>query len=313
MQLIRGLYNCSAEQHGCVASIGNFDGMHVGHQEIFRQLAAASAQHQLPSCVISFEPLPYEYFKQDSSRHRLLTLRDKVALIEQAGADRLLLLRFNQAFAMQPASDFIEQTLVRTLGVKYLVVGDDFRFGHQRSGDFDLLQQAGKVHGFDVDNTRSITVNALRASSSSIRKALLEGDCQLAKTLLGRPYRISGRVIKGEQIGRQLGYPTANVALKKLSTVPRGVFVVTARTADGQGFPAMANLGSRPTVSGIRLLLEVHLFDVNVDLYGQILQVDFDLFLRSEKKFDSLDELKLAIDTDARAARAFHQLPDPST
>ncbi len=311
MELIRGTHNCRPKHHGCVATIGNFDGMHRGHQAIFQQLQQAATEHSLPSCAISFDPLPFEYFQPQATAHRLSTLRDKFAAIAATGTERLLLLRFSQKLAMQPAEDFIAQLLVQKLGVRHLVIGDDFRFGRERHGDFELLSKFGESHGFDVVNTQSVTANKVRVSSSAVREALREGECELATTLLGRPYRISGRVVRGDQVGRQLGYPTANIALKTLDAVPRGVFAVAATAADSvddQPMPGVANLGERPTVNGKKLLLEVHLFDRDPDLYGQILQVDFLKYLRAEKKFDSLDALKAAISADADAARQHHKL-----
>lgn len=308
MELIRGLGNCRPEHHGCVATIGNFDGVHLGHQSIFAQVTEAAREQAMPSCVITFEPLPHDYFGSRSSEPgpaRLQSLRDKVACIEKCGIDRMLILHFNQAQAEQPAASFIEQILVRAIGTAHLVIGDDFRFGHQRSGDFDMLVRAGKQHGFSVVGTDTVTAIGAsdRVSSTAVRQALSDGNCAMASTLLGRPYTVTGRVVKGEQVGRQLGYPTANVALKTLRPPCRGVFAVTAVTSAGERLPGVANLGERPTVGGRKLLLEAHLFDRSDDLYGQLLSVEFEHFIRAEKKFDSLDDLKAAITADEQQAR----------
>lgn len=322
MQLIRGLQNYPAS-NGCVATIGNFDGVHRGHRAIFARLAEVGKQHNLPLCAVTFEPLPHEFFRPGDGVVRLSTLRDKSSAIAGCGIDQLLLMRFNHQLAGLQAEEFINQALLSTLKVRHLVVGDDFRFGHQRHGDFAMLQAAGEQHGFGVESFNTVVSNAIpaasttdsadasRISSSAIRKALASHDFSQAAQLIGHPYSISGRVIKGQQLARQLGYPTANVCLKNFRPGIRGVFAVTL-TLDGElngnestTYQGVANLGERPTVDGKRLLLEVHVFDAKPDLYGCVVNVGFHHFLRGEKKFDGLDQLKQAIANDAEAARAF--------
>jgi len=332
VQIIRGLNNYPLSEAGCVATIGNFDGVHRGHQAIFQRVAEVAQQHGLPKCVVTFDPLPHEFFQPDAGVCRLSTLRDKVSQIAQCDIDRLLILRFNQALAGQQAESFIEHTLLQTLGVRHLVVGDDFHFGSKRRGDFQMLQQVGEQQGFSVESFNTVVsavgasegsngqqsknpnndlaLSGHRISSSAIREALAAHDFERASRLLGRPYTITGRVVRGQQLARQLGHPTANVWLKQFRPAIRGVFAVTARlkTPTGQDstvYQGVANLGERPTVNGQRLLLEVHAFDASPDLYDQLLSVSFHHHLRGEKKFDSLDQLKQAIETDAGAARDF--------
>ena len=305
MQLIRGLNNWSINKP-CVATIGNFDGVHLGHQSIVKQLKKASSTHQLPSCVISFEPLPHEFFSPNQHANRLHGFRDKIQTLSSLGVDYFLLLKFDEPFSEQSAQQFIEETLHKTLNIKHLIIGDDFQFGKGRQGNFDTLHQAGQQHGFNVEQTHTVSLGGSRISSTRIRKHLAQSELDQAVSLLGRPYRISGRVVHGEKVGRQLGFPTANVALKKHRPSLCGVFAVTANVEEtGIRYNAVANLGERPTVGGRKLLLEVHMLDAEPDLYGQHIQVDFQAFLRGEQKFNSLDELKQAISNDAVNASRF--------
>ncbi len=307
MELIRGSYNLKPAHHGCVASIGNFDGLHRGHQQVLRGLQQQSEKLGLPSCVISFEPLPREYFNPDSAPTRLLTLAEKIERLQQLGIDRLLLLPFNHSLRQQSANDFIQSILVKGLGVRYLVVGDDFRFGCDRSGTFELLQQAAEQFQFEVAATQTFELQGQRVSSTQIRQQLEQGKLEQAAQLLGHPFQICGRVAHGFARGRSIGFPTANISLKRQRSPLKGVFVVSATTTDGHSHPAIANIGSRPTVGGTKPLLEVHLFDFTADLYGQRLQVKFLHKLRDEQKFDSFELLKQQIEQDAHNARAFFQ------
>ncbi|MEE9319246.1 MAG: bifunctional riboflavin kinase/FAD synthetase [Granulosicoccus sp.] len=303
MQLIRNISRWP-DASGCAATIGNFDGVHRGHQAMFSDVKNAATRLQLPSTVISFEPLPHEYFAGSKAPGRLQGLRDRVASTRACGIDRLLLLPFNQALASLSAEDFVQQVLIKAVGVKHLVIGDDFRFGHQRKGDGSLLQTAGIASGFDVVRQMTISDEGQRISSSKIRDLLKSGELTDAARLLGRPYRISGRVVHGEKVGRQLGFPTANIALQGLRPPLSGVFAVTATELEsGTRFKAVANLGERPTIGGRKLLLEVHLLDQERALYGKHLAVDFITRLRGEQRFASLDELKAQIGRDADAAR----------
>ena len=253
---------------------------------------------------MSFEPLPREFFMGDAAPGRLQGLRDRVASIAACGIDRLLLLQFDTALAQQDAAAFVTSTLVETLQVRHLLIGDDFRFGARRQGDFALLQQQASRHGYVLEQSATVNVDGLRVSSSRVREALGQSDLDAARQLLGRPYRISGRVIHGEKVGRQLGFPTANVNLQRHRPPLRGVFAVEATdTLTGEHYPAVANLGERPTVGGRKLLLEVHALDSSPELYGHHLQVDFLHHIRGEQRFGSLDELKAQIALDADTAR----------
>ncbi|ASJ70448.1 bifunctional riboflavin kinase/FAD synthetase [Granulosicoccus antarcticus] len=303
MQLIRGL-NRWPDNTESVVTIGNFDGVHLGHQSMLASLRSAADTHQLPATVISFEPLPQEYFMPQSAPSRLQGLRDRVRSIEASGVDRLVLLDFDSHFAEQSAEDFISDVLIEQLQTRHLIIGDDFCFGHKRRGNFQMLTSAAKTHGFTLQRSHTCLQDEHRISSTRVREHLSKGELAAATSLLGRPYRISGRVIHGEKVGRQLGFPTANVALGVLRPALRGVFAVWACDLErGTRHAAVANLGERPTVGGRKLLLEVHLLDAEADLYGHHLAVDFIAQLRHEQRFASLDELKMQIARDADAAR----------
>lgn len=333
MQLIRGINNLPTYRDGTVVTIGNFDGVHRGHQAIFEQVTAEAKQRGLQSVVMTFQPLPHDFFQPGAVR-RLSTLRDKVTAIEACGIDTLLFVRFNRQLADMPAETFIQDHLAKQLQVRHLIVGDDFRFGKARAGDFAMLQRSGKQHGFSVNNTPTVSLAATsgsassgssndpsndavnqRISSSAVRTALSNNDCELAARYLGSLYQITGSVVRGQQLGRTIGFPTANICLKNLVPAPHGVFAVTAtRCGDPTAKPlhGVANLGERPTVDGKRLLLEVNILDANPDLYGEKLSVRFHKHLRGERKFNSLDELKQAIAKDADNVRGFFKLNTPA-
>ena len=308
MRLIRGLRPAAT---GAVATIGNFDGVHLGHRAMLGRVREAADRLALPAVVTSFEPLPREHFDPEGAPPRLQGLRDRVASLRGAGVDRLLLLDFDAALAALSPDAFVERVLVGALGARHLVVGDDFRFGRGRTGDFDSLVAAGARAGFTVERAPTVTVELggegpVRVSSTRVRELLGGGDLDAAARLLGRPYRISGRVVHGEKVGRTLGFPTANVALGRLKPAPRGVFAVRATVAEtGEVHDGVANLGVRPTVGGLRLLLEVNALDGAPALYGRHLAVDFLARLRGERRFDSLEALREQIGRDAAAARAF--------
>lgn len=304
MELIRGQHNLRPRHYGCVATIGNFDGVHLGHQQILHQLTAPAAALGLPRLVITFEPQPQEFFSSQVPA-RLTRLREKLLALAERGVDRVLCLEFNQRLAATPAPAFIEELLVRRLGVRYLLVGDDFRFGHRRQGDFRLLCQAGQQHGFQVARTHSFLVNGERASSTRIRQALAQGQLELAAALLGRPYAMCGRVAHGDRRGRQLGYPTANIHLHRRATPLAGVYAVMLHGADAAPLPGVANVGRRPTVNGVREQLEAHLFDFDRDIYGRHVKVDFIHYLRPERRFESLSLLQQQLVRDECEARAF--------
>ena len=304
MELVRGLHNLRPRHRGCVATIGNFDGVHVGHQAILSRLRAHSERLGLPGCVVIFEPQPREFFAPDAAPPRLTRLREKLTLLQQNGVDRVLCLAFNRRLRELSAEQFVQQVLIDGLGVRHLEVGDDFRFGCDRSGDFAFLQQSGRAHGFTVEAANTVAESGERISSSRLRQVLADGDFILASLLLGRPFSITGRVVYGQQLGRTIGAPTANIQLKRVNPPLHGVYRVSVEL-DGMVRKGVANIGKRPSVSGDgKAHLEVHLFDFSGDLYGRRLTVVFHQKLRDEKRFDSLDALQAAIKADFAAARA---------
>ena len=309
MQLIRGEYNLRAEHRGCVATIGNFDGLHLGHQAVLGQLAEKAGELGLPTTVITFEPLPREYFAGAQAPARLTRFREKAQGLRRYSVDRLLLLRFGPALAQMEAEDFIERVLVQGLGVRYLVVGDDFRFGRQRRGDFAMLGAAGERHGFRVAHMHTFEVDGRRVSSTRVREALEQGDMVGAERLLGRPYRIVGRVMHGDKRGRTIGFPTANLRMGRQVSPVGGVYAVEVFGLEDEPLRGVANVGTRPTVGGVENRLEVHLFDFDGDIYGRHLSVDLLHKLRDERRFESLDALVAQIAKDAGDARDFFAHP----
>ncbi len=305
--LIRGLHNLRPQHRGCVATIGSFDGVHRGHRAIIGQLLAQAQELGLPSVVMLFEPQPHEFFASDKAPARLMRLRDKIRALSALGVERVFCLQFNQRLRQLSAQAFIEQVLVQGLGIRSLVVGDDFRFGCDRLGDFALLQQAGQQHGFTVFDTCTVQEGGERISSTRIRRALEAEDYAQAERLLGHPYTIRGRVVYGQQLGRTIGVPTANVRLHRYRSPLNGVFAVRLRrVAEDAWLPGVANVGLRPTVGGeTRPILEVHLLDFQGHLYGREVEVHFEKKLREEQKFPSFDALKEQIYRDIAAARHF--------
>lgn len=305
MELIRGLQNIRSEHHGCVATIGNFDGVHLGHQAVLGQLAEKAAELRLPTVLITFEPQPMEYFIPDKVPARLTRFREKMQALQRYSVDRVCCLSFNDKLANLSAQDFIEQVLVEKLGVKYLVVGDDFRFGQNRAGTFEMLKEAGKEHGFQVVSMHTFEIDAERVSSTRIRHALEKGEMTNAEKLLGRSYRMSGRVAHGEKLGRELGYPTANIHLHRQASPIQGIYVVEVFGLEQEPLQGVASIGTRPTINETKALLEVFLFDFNQDIYGRHIQVSFLKKLRDEEKFDSLEELTQQIQLDVEQAQAY--------
>ena len=303
MQLIRGLGNLPQNLHACALTIGNFDGVHLGHQAILRHLRTKADELHLPMVVMLFEPQPREYFCTENAPARLMRLRDKLRYLKQAGVDMVIVAKFDRTFADLPAQQFIEDWLVRKLNVKFLSIGDDFKFGAKRQGNFALLQQAGEQFGFVVEDSRSFCLNELRISSTAIREALANDDLTLAEKLLGRPYRILGRVIHGNQLGRTIGFPTANIRLHRQVNPVKGVYAVKVRLKSGAFFNGVANIGTRPTINGVNQLLEAHLFDFQGDLYGEWLDVELCHKIRNEMKFPSFEDLKAQIAQDVETAK----------
>ncbi len=285
-------------------TIGNFDGVHRGHQAMLERLKESARSLGLSACVLTFEPHPLELFAPQTAPTRLTSLREKLELLAAHGIAQVHVSRFDRAYASRSPQEFIERVLLAGLGMRWLLIGDDFRFGARRAGDFSLLQTASREHGFGLEAMPTVAFEGARVSSSMVRAALAAGRLAEAEVLLGRPYSISGRVVHGDKLGRQIGYPTANVQLRHNRPPLSGIFAV--RTVDGLGRwrDGAASLGLRPTVddSG-RNKLEVHLFDYSGDLYGQHLRVDFLHKIRDEQKFSDLAALKSRIAEDCDIAR----------
>jgi riboflavin kinase/FMN adenylyltransferase len=305
MELIFGLHNLQPLETPCVASIGNFDGVHLGHQAVIGQLAEKAAALNLPTTLITFEPTPAEYFSGVNAPARLTTFREKYVTLKRFAIDRILVLPFNQRLASMAADDFIQKILIEGLAVRYLVVGDDFRFGKDRTGDFHLLRQSGKENDFTVVSMPSFRVDGERVSSSAIRQALADGNFDRAERMLGRHYHMTGKVAHGEKRGQQWGFPTANINMKRKVIPLRGIFAVEVFGLDREPLFGVANLGTRPTVGGMRTLLEVHLFDFDEQIYGRRINVVFRHKIREEIRFESFDELKDQIALDVISAREY--------
>ena len=287
----------------CALTIGNFDGVHRGHRALIDRVTAKAAELTLTSCVLTFEPHPREFFAPNAAPARLTRLRDKLELLAAAGVQRVHVARFDARFAALSARRFIEEILMKALGTRWLLVGRDFRFGEHRAGDFAALGAAAPVHGFELDSMPDVLLDGVRVSSSAVRAALEAGDLRAAERLLGHSYTISGRVTRGAKLGRALGFPTANIVLRRAPPLS-GIFVVEVAGV-GRG---VASVGKRPTVNPVPVpLLEVHLFDHDGDLYGQRLRVRFLEKLRDEEKYEGLEALKRAIAHDARQAREYFE------
>lgn len=289
-----------------VLTIGNFDGVHRGHHALLARLAIEAQRLRLPASLLTFEPHPREFFSPDQAPARLTSLREKLKLIEQCGIDRVYVCRFNAAFAAYSAEEFVKRILVDGLATRHLIIGDDFRFGRGRAGDFAMLLEAGRSHGFSAEALPTIEWQGERVSSSAVRDSLEAGAMEHAARLLGRPYNIAGRVVGGDQLGRLLGFPTANVQLKRKQVPLAGVFAVTVSGVAALPWPGAASLGTRPTVAeGLQPALEVFLLDYHGSLYGTHVSVEFLHKLRDQAKFESLDALKAQIALDVKVTRAY--------
>ncbi|MCD6706264.1 MAG: bifunctional riboflavin kinase/FAD synthetase [Thiobacillus sp.] len=288
-------------------TIGNFDGLHLGHQAMLARLQDVARARGLPSCVLSFEPHPREFFTPEQAPARLSSLREKAECLQRMGIDRLHVFHFDRAFSALTAEAFIEQVLGTTLQARYVLVGDDFRYGAKRTGDFALLKQAGQSLGFDAEFLPTVEVAGERASSTAVRQALAAGELEHAERLLGRPYSISGRVVHGDKLGRDIGFPTANIQLKHNRPPLLGIFAVEVYGLNGEPLPGAASLGKRPTVKNPDAVpvLEVHLFDFNAEIYGRRVRVDFLHKLRDEEKYPDLDSLVAQIRRDVDHAKQF--------
>lgn len=304
MQLHRSFPSQSTSAR--VLAIGNFDGLHLGHRALLERLTAHARRLNLPPAVMTFEPHPRELFTPEQAPARLTSLREKLALLDACGIEEVFLLHFSRKLAGLSAQEFIERVLVRGLNVRHLIIGDDFRFGKGRAGDFAMLQAAGQQHGFGVEAMHTIEVGGERVSSSAVREALCAGDLEHAARLLGRPYSIAGRVVHGGKIGRKLGWPTANIQLKRKRVALTGVFAATVSGLDKRHLPGAASLGVRPTLGlGLRPVLEVHLFDFDQEIYGAHVTVHLLHKLRDEAKFDSLEALTAQIARDVAATQDY--------
>jgi len=306
MELIRGLHNMRPRHRGCVLTIGAFDGVHLGHQAVIMHLLDKSRELGVPSLVIVFEPLPREYFSPLEAPARIMSFREKFFAMRDLGVDRLLRVEFKESLRAMSAQQFLDDIFVAGLGVRYVVLGDDFRFGNDRQGDLEFIRQQGPRHGYEARPTPTFSIDGERVSSTRIREALEAAEFAVAQRLLGRPYSISGKVVYGRQLGHTLGAPTANLQLDRPRAPLARVYVPAVSGAGLVGAAGVANVGVRPTVDdSIRANLEVHLLDREVALYGQHIEVTFRHRLRAEQKFGSVDELRENIARDIGNARAW--------
>ncbi|WP_284616499.1 bifunctional riboflavin kinase/FAD synthetase [Aquabacterium humicola] len=313
MRVFRGFHHPGLAS-ACALTIGNFDGVHRGHQAMLALLTNEARHRHLASCVMTFEPHPRDYFARlmgqpGAAPARIATLRDKLSELERCGVDQVVVLRFDARFAGQNPQAFIDDVLLDGLRARYVLVGDDFRFGAKRAGDYAMLDAAGTRQGFDVARMMSYEVHGLRVSSSAVRDALAAGDMERTAALLGRPYSISGHVVHGRKLGRELGFRTLNVRFPHPKPAAMGIFVVRVHGLAGAPLPGVASLGVRPTVEDAgRVLLEVHCLDWPLPMdagYGRVLQVELLHKLHDERKYASLDALREGIARDEADARAW--------
>jgi len=301
MQLIRGLHNLK-KQSGCVLTIGNFDGIHTGHQKIIKSLVEKANELKLSSLVISFSVTPESFFGRPKAR--LSSFRDKHLFLKSMGVDKHLLIRFNDSFSQTSATFFVENILVERLKVRHCFIGDDFRFGKGRLGDYELLEKLSKTYNFIAENVGRVSLEGQRVSSSAIRLCLSSGNFSMAERLLGRPFAISGRVSHGDKRGRTIGFPTINIGISRKLSPVLGVFNVLVET-NKETYYGVCNVGIRPTVGGEKTLLEVFIFDFKREIYGERVTIIFKQKSREEMKFDSLEELKLQIAKDVEIGKQY--------
>jgi len=305
MKLIRGLYNLTRPLAASAVTIGNFDGVHRGHQQVISQLQRVAWAASLPTVVIIFEPQPIEYFAPDKAPKRLARFREKIAYLKAQQIDYLLCLRFNRELASQTADDFVKRILVDGLNTKHLVIGDDFHFGKNRQGNFQFLQQHSQGFGFIVDETETLIIDDERVSSTRVRQCIQQDNFDKAAELLGRPYSLSGRIVHGKKLGRKLGYPTINIKMGDKTLIVKGIFAVIVKGIDNRVLQGVASIGTRPTVNGVDTILEVYILDFDQDVYDYRVVVEFLHKIRDEEKFDSLAELTTWIAQDTEKAKAF--------
>lgn len=302
MRLVRSTAAAGLAGRGCVLTIGNFDAVHLGHRRILANLRSHGDRLGLPAVVMTFDPHPQEYFRGEQRYPRLSNLTTRYFALAECGIDIMLSLRFDDRLASTEATAFIREILVEALAVRYLLVGDDFRFGRDRQGNFELLSALADEMGYDLERTETLSMHGERISSTRVRKLLEAGGLGAAAELLGRPYALAGRVIRGQRLGRQWGFPTLNVPINHKPALT-GVFAVRVRGLGEDPLPGVANLGTRPTVGGLRTLLEVHLFDFGGEVYGSRVCVEFAEKIRPERKFDGFEALQAQIRKDCVRAR----------
>ena len=303
MELVRGLHNLRAQHRGCVVTIGNFDGVHLGHRATLERLREHAGRLGQPAAVLTFEPTPREFLSPARAPARLTRLREKLVLLARERVDRCVLLRFDEHLQRVRAPQFIERLLVGRLDARCIVIGHDFRFGYRGEADVAVLQAAAPKHGFEVDVIEPLMLDDVRVSSTAVREALAGGDLARAARLLGRPYSMQGRVIAGERLGHKLGFPTANLRLHRRVAPLGGIFAVRVHGVSAEPRPGVASLGTRPTVNGTEPLLEAHIFDFAGALYRRHIEVEFVERLREERKFATLEAMVMQMHEDARRAR----------
>ena len=289
---------------GSVVTIGAYDGIHLGHQQLLERVIHVAEDKGLTAIVMSFEPTPKEFFGGTRPPARLMRFREKFESLEARGIDLFYCPRFAAPMRDIPVADFIRRVIVQGLNARYLVVGDDFHFARRREGTIEHLNAVAGVLDYDVEQVPSVVVNGVRVSSTAIRDALADGDMTTAAKLLGRPYRMSGKIVKGDRVGRTLGYPTANVDLRRRQSAVMGIFAARVHGLEGGPHDAVASVGSRPTFAGTKPILEVHLFDFDEDVYGKYIHVDFIAWLREQEKFDMVEDLVAQMDVDADNAKS---------
>lgn len=303
MELVRGLQNFSNATRGCVLTVGNYDGVHLGHQQMIRAVKRRAAELGAPSAVLVFEPSSKEFIDPDGAPPRLTRWREKFTALKAAGVDRLVTLRFNEEMRAKSPEAFVNELIVSGLGARHVVVGDDFRYGSNACGTIDSLREAGRARGFGVEQVAPFVIDGLRVSSTAVRERLERADYAGAARLLGRRYRMTGHVAHGKELGRTLGFPTANLHLMRRKSPTWGVSAVRVFGIEDKPLAGVASLGTRPTVNGTLPLLEVHVFDFDGDLYGRLIEVEFIAKLRDEVKFDSLNSMIEQMKVDAARAR----------
>jgi len=302
MELVRGLQNISNAARGCVLTVGNYDGVHLGHQEMIRTVKRRAGELKVPAAVLVFEPSSKEFIDPEGAPPRLTRWREKFAALAAAGVDRLVTLQFNERMRAMSPESFVDELLVEGLGARHVVVGDDFRYGSQACGTIESLRAAGRARGFGVEQIAPYVIDGVRVSSTAVRELLERADYAGAARLLGRRYRMVGHVAHGRELGRTLGFPTANLHLMRRKSPTSGVLAVRVHGIEPRPLDGVGSLGTRPTVNGTEPLLEVHVFDFAGDLYGRLIEVEFIAKLRDEAKFDSLEAMVSQMKLDAAQA-----------